>query len=76
MEVPNLASEADREQQFEPNADIDSRAELRCRHVPMYLRVNNSVLQYGTSFVKSVMLLPKLSSWLEEIVAWGMTSAE
>ena len=52
--VPNLASQADREQQFEPGADIDSAAELCCRDVPMYLRVSNSVLQYATSFIKSV----------------------
>ena len=29
--VPNLASEADREQQFEQVADIDSAAALCCR---------------------------------------------
>ena len=53
--VPNLASQADREQQFEPGADIDSAAELCCCHVPMYLLVSNSVLQDATSFVKSVI---------------------
>ena len=52
--VPNLASQADREQQFEPGADIDSAAELCCPDVPTYLRVSNSFLQYATSFVKSV----------------------
>ena len=52
--VLNLASQADREQQFEPCVDIDSAAELCWRDVPMYLRVNNSVLQYSTSFVKSI----------------------
>ena len=52
--IPNFASEADREQQFELGADVDSFAELRCRHVPMNLRVSNSVLQYATSLVESI----------------------
>ena len=43
--VPNLASEADREQQFEQGADIDSAAELCCPDVPMYFRVSTSFLQ-------------------------------
>jgi hypothetical protein len=54
VEVPNLAFEADPEQQFEPATDVDSAAELRRCHASMYLRVSNSVLQYATSFVKSV----------------------
>ena len=33
-------------------ADVDSPAELRCRHVPMNLRVSNCVLQYATSLVE------------------------
>src|ERR1700745_1605862 len=54
VEVPSLASEADREQQFEPRTHVDSAAELRCCDASMYLRVSSSVLQYATSFVKSV----------------------
>jgi hypothetical protein len=54
VQVGKLASEADREQQFELGADVDSPAELRCRHVRMNLPVSNSVLQYATSLVESI----------------------
>ena len=50
--VPNLASLADREQEFEAGADIDSAADVCCADVSMYLRVSNPVLQYATSFVE------------------------
>jgi len=43
VQVRKLGSEAHREQQFELGADVDSPAELRCRHGPMNLRVSNSV---------------------------------
>jgi hypothetical protein len=54
VQVRKLASEADREQQFDLGADVHSFAELRGRHVPMNLRVRNSVLQYATSLVESI----------------------
>jgi hypothetical protein len=54
VEVPKLASEADREQQSEPGADVDSSTEVRCRNVPMNPRVSNSVSQYATFFAESI----------------------
>ena len=41
--VPNLASQADREQEFEPGPDIDSAADVCCADVSMYLHVSNPV---------------------------------